>query len=75
VFSTKVRCKFIDVINSYDVTKTVKNNSASMPYYLTCFVYLTIPCDYKLTARLILPGFRGFSEIVSLFSPIVRTIV
>ena len=71
---TKVNCKSIDGINSYDETKTVKNSGTTIPYYLTCFVYLPLPGKYKLTASPVIPGFRGSSEIVDLYGPEVKTV-
>jgi hypothetical protein len=71
---TKVNCKSIDGINTYDETKTVKNSGTTIPYYLTCFVYLPLPGQYKLTASPVLPGFQGSSEIVNLYGPEVKTV-
>ena len=71
---TKVRCQAVDGINSYDCTKIVKNSGTPIPYYLTCFVYLPIPGEYKLTANPIKWGYHGSSKTVYLYSPAVETV-
>ncbi len=71
---TTVRCWAIDGINTYDCTKTVQNSGTPIPYYLTCFVDLPYPGEYKLTASPVIPGFRGSSEIVYLTNPVVVTV-
>ena len=72
---TKVRCRAVDGVNNYDQTKTVSNSGTPIPYYLTCFVYLPLPGEYKLTANPEIIGFRGSSETIYLESPIVETVV
>jgi len=68
---TKVRCQAVDGINDYDCTKTVMCSGTRIPYYLTCFVYLPLPGEYKLTADPVIPGFRGSSKTVEVYSPAV----
>lgn len=71
---TRVRCQAIDGINNYDCTKTVKNSGTPIPYYLTCFVDIPIPGEYKLTADPVIRGYHGSSKTVYLYSPAVENV-
>lgn len=69
----KVRCRAIDGVNTYDVTKTVHNSGTPIPYFYVCH-YPPYPGEYEISVDPAVPGFRGGTKVVDLYNPIVVTI-